>query len=160
METYVQAGDSCLNIITYKGRRFDPRSGLYIGLPKHGEITAEDFAKLFSVNGRSAPAFGFPAFEHWFDRLLANLDLQQDEAHPFHKHPYKLRGIDVQAVDWFRKDKLGFMKLQADIKTDPYVHDEEDTPRGDWLPGAVFLRGGSVAVLVSTSIDPTTTQLI
>lgn len=48
------------------------------------------------------------------------------------------------------------MKIQARIETDPYVHDGENEARADWLPGAVFLRGGSVAILVSfvTSIYP------
>jgi ADP-sugar diphosphatase len=48
-----------------------------------------------------------------------------------------------------KENKLGFMKLQAKIETDAYVHDGENEARADWLPGAVFLRGGSVAIMVS-----------
>lgn len=47
-----------------------------------------------------------------------------------------------------KEDKLGFMKIQAKIETDKYVHEGEEKERADWLPGAVFLRGGSVAILV------------
>ena len=101
-------------------------------------------------------AFTFPALDNWLSKLLHNFDLQQNEAHPFHKHPYKLRMLEIQAVDWFWRnrpgyeDKLGFMKIQSTIETDPYLHGGEDNPRADWIPGAIFLRGGSVAVLVST----------
>jgi len=45
----------------------------------------------------------------------------------------------VHAADWFTPKKLGFVKLQADVRTDD----------GDWVPGTVFLRGGSVGMLVS-----------
>ena len=92
--------------------------------------------------------------DDWLQKLLHNFDLQQHEAHPFHRHPYKLRRLEVQAVDWFwrgrpgHEDKLGFMKIQSKIETDPYIHDGEEKPKADWIPGALFLRGGSVAVLV------------
>jgi ADP-sugar diphosphatase len=106
----------------------------------------------------SGPAYTFPALQNWLARLLHNLKLQEDVSHPYHAHPYKLRELDVQAVDWFwrnvpgKEDKLGFLKLQAKIETDPYVHDNEEEARADWLPGAVFLRGGSVAILVTVHI--------
>jgi ADP-sugar diphosphatase len=42
-------------------------------------------------------------------------------------------------VDWFGSgQKLGFVKLIADLRNDG----------GESLPGAVFLRGGSVAMMV------------
>ncbi len=138
-----------MEISRYKGHVYPRYGELIIDFPTTGEITGGDFIKLFSIDGNPKPAFGFPAFENWFDRLLSNLALQDNEAHPFHKHPYKLREIEVQAVDWFHADKLGFMKIQAKIETDAYIHEGEDKARADWLPGAVFLRGGSVAVLVS-----------
>jgi ADP-sugar diphosphatase len=103
------------------------------------------------------PAFTFPALQNWLLRLTANFKLQENESHPYHKHPYKLRELDIQAVDWFwrdvpgKEDKLGFMKIQSKIETDPYVHEGEKEARADWLPGAVFLRGGSVAILVRPS---------
>lgn len=100
------------------------------------------------------PAYSFPALSSWLTKLLHNLSLQSNPTHPFHKHPYKLHSLEIQAVDWFWRgrpgveDKLGFMKLQARIETDAYVHEGEEKERRDWLPGAVFLRGGSVGVLV------------
>lgn len=118
------------------------------------KLRGEEFIKLFP--SKSKPAFAFPALQNWSTRLQQNFKLQDHESHPFHKHPYRLREIDVQSVDWFwrnrpgKEDKLGFMKIQAKIETDPYLHEGEDTERADWLPGAVFLRGGSVAVLVSS----------
>jgi ADP-sugar diphosphatase len=80
----------------------------------------------------------FPAFRDWLTRVLHNLDLQKNPAHTFHSNPYKLLEIDVQAADWFGSKKLGFVKIQAKVEND----------RQDSLPGAVFLRGGSVGILV------------
>lgn len=125
-------------------------------LPK--SLTRAEFDKLLTSDSNPKAAFTFPALDNWLSKLLRNFELQHNEAHPFHKHPYKLRTLEVQAVDWFwrnlpnREDKLGFMKIQSKIETDPYVHDGEEKARSDWLPGAVFLRGGSVAVLVSTTL--------
>lgn len=136
----------------YKHYNLDPP--VEVLLPH--SITLEEFSKLLTSPSNPKAAFTFPALDKWLSNLLHNFDLQQNEAHPFHKHPYKLRKIEVQAVDWFwrnrpgHEDKLGFMKIQAKIETDPYFHDEEDNTRADWIPGTVFLRGGSVAVLVST----------
>ncbi|KAF1927497.1 uncharacterized protein M421DRAFT_421906 [Didymella exigua CBS 183.55] len=132
-----------------KNHIFDP---INVSLPDG--FTAEKFDKLLTSESNPAAAFTFPALDNWLAKLLQNFELQQNEAHPFHKHPYKLRMLDVQAVDWFwqgrpdQEDKLGFMKIQARIETDAYVHDGEERATADWIPGAVFLRGGSVAVLI------------
>lgn len=117
-------------------------------------LSTQDFHALLPVSV-SRPSFTFPALEDWLTRLFENFRLQENESHPYHKHPYRLRELDIQAVDWFwrnvpgKEDKLGFMKIQSKIETDPYVHAGEEKERADWLPGAVFLRGGSVAILVS-----------
>lgn len=111
-------------------------------------LTVAAFIQLLPYSSSSKPAFTFPALRNWLFKLLKNLKLQEDENHPYHKHPYRLRGIDVQAVDWFSPTKLGFMKIQAKIETDPYLHEGAQDAEADWLPGAVFLRGGSVAMLV------------
>lgn len=50
---------------------------------------------------------------------------------------YKLRGVDIQSVDYFGS-RIGFLKFRADL-----VH-----PNGHALPGVTVLRGGSVAMLV------------
>ena len=108
-------------------------------------LTVQQFNGLIATK----PAFGFPALKNWFVRLLQNLELQGNVDHPHYKHPYKLRAIEIQAVDWFSSTRIGFMKIQAKTETKS-VHEGEKAAAGrvDWLPGAVFLRGGSVAVLV------------
>ena len=80
----------------------------------------------------------FPAFKNWLGGLRQALALQDsDKSHAFHKAPYRLRAIEVQAVDWFG-ERVGFLKLKAEVTTD----------HGEKLPGSVFLRGGSVGMLV------------
>ena len=80
----------------------------------------------------------FPAFVTWRSTLQENLDLQyQDASHEFHNHPFELRFIEVQSVDW-NLQKLLFVKLKATITND---EDKE-------LPGITFLRNGSVAMLM------------
>lgn len=81
----------------------------------------------------------FPAFRVWFAALQRSLSRQQDSSHEFHSDPYVLRKIDVQSVDFFKGGRLGFVKLKADVSN----------AAGESLPGSVFLRGGSVAMLVS-----------
>lgn len=81
----------------------------------------------------------FPAFNTWLSTLQRSLGRQQDARHEFHADPYVLRTIDIQAVDFFGGGRLGFVKMKADVSNS----------RGEGLPGSVFLRGGSVAMLVS-----------
>ena len=82
----------------------------------------------------------FPAFKTWLLTLQHSLSLQYSNMHhPFHNEPYLLRGIEIQAADYFGGGKkLGFVKLKADITN----------ANGERLPGSVFLRGGSVGMLV------------
>jgi len=87
----------------------------------------------------------FPAFKNWISTLEDSLSLQQkDEKHTFHASPYKLRKIDIQSVDFFGSGKLGFVKLKAEVSND----------KGEKLPGSVFLRGGSVGMMVYPSGFP------
>lgn len=83
----------------------------------------------------------FPAFNVWFSTLQRSLERQQNPSHEFHKDPYVLRKIDIQAVDFFGGGRLGFVKFKANVSNS----------RGEGLPGSVFLRGGSVAMLVSST---------
>jgi ADP-sugar diphosphatase len=80
----------------------------------------------------------FPAFKTWLSTLESSLDLQKHDSHSFHSAPYKLRSITVQSCDFFGGGRLGFVKLRAEVSNDA----------GEKLPGSVFLRGGSVAMLV------------
>lgn len=89
----------------------------------------------------------FPAFRVWFATLQRSLARQNHPSHEFHNDPYVLRKIDVQAVDFFGAGKLGFVKLKAEVTN----------AGGENLPGSVFLRGGSVGMLVSA---PTVSNLI
>ena len=88
---------------------------------------------------RGTPLHDFPPFKTWFKTLQHSLRLQNQKSHPFHKAPYKLRSIDVQSIDFFGGDRIGFVKFKASITNN----------NGESLPGSVFLRGGSVAMLAS-----------
>ncbi|EXJ79698.1 hypothetical protein A1O3_07980 [Capronia epimyces CBS 606.96] len=81
----------------------------------------------------------FPAFKTWLSTLQESLALQHSQkAHPFHKSPYALRSLDIQTVDFFSGHRLGFLKFKATVTND----------QGESLPGSVFMRGGSVAMLI------------
>lgn len=80
----------------------------------------------------------FPAYKTWSAALKKTLEAQSSPDHPYHQNPYKLRGITVQSVDKFGGDRLGFIKLKADVRADD----------GQRFPGSVFMRGGSVAMLL------------
>lgn len=81
----------------------------------------------------------FPAFKNWSETLQHSLKQQESRSHTFHEAPYKLRRIDIQSVDFFGGERIGFIKFKAEVSND----------NGEKFPGSVFLRGGSVAMLVS-----------
>jgi len=81
----------------------------------------------------------FPAFKNWSGTLAHSLKQQESKDHTFHDKPYKLRKIDIQSVDFFGGERIGFIKFKAEVSNDD----------GEKFPGSVFLRGGSVAMLVS-----------
>ena len=83
----------------------------------------------------------FPAFKTWLRTLQHSLSLQDQASHPFHTAPYVLRGIEIQAADFFGGGRLGFLKFKAEVSNE----------QGERLPGSVFLRGGSVAMMVRTT---------
>lgn len=80
----------------------------------------------------------FPAFKNWIGTLQHSLRQQKNKSHTFHDAPYKLRSIQIQHVDRFGGGRIGFIKFMAEVTNDD----------GEKLPGSVFLRGGSVAMLV------------
>ncbi|PVH73193.1 hypothetical protein DL98DRAFT_57494 [Cadophora sp. DSE1049] len=86
--------------------------------------------------------FEFRAFRDWLNALKISLDSQEQADHPFRHAPYILQSITIQSVDRFGPSdgptRVGFVKLVADIRN----KDDEA------LPGIVFLRGGSVAILM------------
>ncbi|KAJ5176721.1 uncharacterized protein N7482_002598 [Penicillium canariense] len=85
----------------------------------------------------------FPAFNNWISTLQNSLARQSHPSHEFHEDPYVLRTIDIQAVDRFGGGRVGFVKLKADVSNG----------RGEKLPGSVFLRGGSVGMLLILQPD-------
>jgi ADP-sugar diphosphatase len=86
----------------------------------------------------------FPAFKTWISTLQQSLARQNHPSHEFHTDPYVLRKIDIQSIDRFGGARLGFVKLKADVSNSG----------GETLPGSVFLRGGSVGMLVSVPNHP------
>ncbi|KAI1779241.1 hypothetical protein F4818DRAFT_243595 [Hypoxylon cercidicola] len=84
----------------------------------------------------------FSPFNNWVKTLSHSLSLQRaSPAHPFHSDPYALRSVTIQSFDLFGalpNQRLGFLKLLADVSNGA----------GETLPGSVFLRGPSVAMLV------------
>lgn len=63
--------------------------------------------------------------------------MQSSAVHAFHGNPYALYSIVIQSFDMFG-NKLGFLKLIAEVSNEA----------GERLPGSVFLRGPSVAMLI------------
>jgi hypothetical protein len=88
-----------------------------------------------------AKVMGFKPFTRWISTLQKSISSQSNTNHPFHSLPYKLRSIRIQSVDFFG-ERIGFLKLKAEVTND----------KGDWLPGAVFMRGPSVTMLVNSSL--------
>ncbi|TGJ83362.1 hypothetical protein E0Z10_g5383 [Xylaria hypoxylon] len=81
----------------------------------------------------------FSPFNNWLETLTRSLSLQHNNSkHPFHEDPYALRSITVQSYDLFGGKRVGFLKLQAKVTNSA----------GESLPGAVFLRGPSVGMLM------------
>jgi ADP-sugar diphosphatase len=85
----------------------------------------------------------FPAFQTWLKTLRHSLALQAHEFHSFHTAPYELRSITIQSCDHFGGKRLGFLKLKAEVTN----------ANGEYLPGSVFLRGGSVCMLLILQPD-------
>ena len=106
-------------------------------------ISASDGSDSLPVNSTSDLSkdtlLNFPAFKIWLSTLQHSLRRQENASHEFHKNPYVLRKVDIQSADFFKGGRLGFLKLKADVSNRD----------GESLPGSVFLRGGSVGMLVS-----------
>lgn len=92
----------------------------------------------------------FPAFKIWIQTLQQSLGRQQNASHEFHDDPFTLRSIDIQSIDRFGGKRLGFVKLKADVSN----------KSGEYLPGSVFLRGGSVGMLVGFPVPFTNSYVI
>lgn len=93
---------------------------------------------LIPPNLSDRALLSFRPFRDWLKALEKSLSQQQEPSHPFHNDPYSLRSIDIQSVDYFGEQRIGFVKLRATVLNGSDEH----------LPGAVFMRGGSVAMLI------------
>ena len=71
----------------------------------------------------------FPAFKTWISTLQHSLTTQRNKSHTFHSAPYNLRNIEIQSVDFFGGERIGFIKLKAEVSND----------NGEKLPGSVFV---------------------
>ena len=82
----------------------------------------------------------FRPFKNWLSTIQKSIAEQQTNAtHPFHNDgPYWLRHIDVHSVQW-AGPRILFVLMEAMVQ-----NPEKSQP----LPGIVFLRGGSVAILM------------
>ncbi|ETN40659.1 uncharacterized protein HMPREF1541_04938 [Cyphellophora europaea CBS 101466] len=92
-------------------------------------------------NLRLEQLLSYRPFNNWLSALSKSLALQHHPQHPFHSEPYNLREIEIQSVDFFSEKRLGFLKLRASITNE----------KNESLPGSVFMRGGSVAMLIVLS---------
>ncbi len=120
--------------------------------PLYSAITRASRMSTFTLPDSSPPVsvnltqdlskdqlLSFPAFKNWVSTLQHSLSLQQSKDHTFHASPYILRNIHIQSVDFFGGERIGFIKLKAEVSND----------NGEKLPGSVFLRGGSVGMMVA-----------
>ena len=67
-----------------------------------------------------------PNFTRWTESIDDELDV---------------RSIDIQSVDYFGNKKIGFIKLKSLVY-------KRSNPEGKNIPGIVFMRGPSVAILM------------
>ena len=89
------------------------------------------FVKYAELLPKISDFLAFPGFNQWKTKIAKE---QQ-------KKGFEIKSITIQDVDYF-KDRVGFAKFSVDM-----VH------LGVKLPGIVFCRGASVAVLVVVESD-------
>lgn len=80
----------------------------------------------------------FPAFANWLRGLKENLARQSNKTHTWHDDPFRLQELKIHSVTMFGP-KIGFMNIEACLRKN---HKPQELDR------VVFLRGGSVAVLM------------
>ncbi|PUU78866.1 hypothetical protein B9Z19DRAFT_1101160 [Tuber borchii] len=89
----------------------------------------------------------FRPFSSWLSKLQHSLSLQSSSPnHPFRGEEYSLKSITIQSVDFFGsgdRKRIGFIKLSTSVKN----------PKGESIPGSVFLRGGSVTILLILELE-------
>ncbi|KAL1921899.1 uncharacterized protein VTP21DRAFT_10541 [Calcarisporiella thermophila] len=73
----------------------------------------------------------FQPFKDWLSGLSQEQERRQGEL--------RLKEIELQSVDKFQSGKIGFVKFKVDA---------ELKETGKSLPGIIFMRGGSVSILI------------
>lgn len=111
--------------------------------PTHNIDVIPTYLPAYQPTNQPANQLTPPIPQDWLTTLTHALTRQHsDKAHPFHGDPYSLRSIAVQSYDVWGSNpstsRVGFLKLRADVSNSG----------GESLPGGVFLRGSSVAMLV------------
>jgi 8-oxo-dGTP pyrophosphatase MutT (NUDIX family) len=100
--------------------------------------------KGVSIDINEERLLGFPAFKNWLQALAKNLEVQENPGHTFKDDPWRLEGVLIHHVTIFENSKIGFMTIEALLKKDGTGPDRKSTE----LNRVIFLRGGSVAVLM------------
>lgn len=121
--------------------------------PKMSIDTLPDFAYPVKVSFKKQPDYDekkqrdfenaqlrFKAFEDWRHGMRKNLERQNESRHTFQADPWSLKEVKVHSVHVFANDKIGFMTIEAFF--------ERDNEEPKKLDRVVFLRGGSVAMLM------------
>ena len=94
-------------------------------------------SEFIKIGGRSVPVtascecnlkdvLACPNFIQWYTKIDSELDV---------------RSIDVQSVDYFGSSRVGFIKFKSLVY-------KKSIPDGRHIPGIVFMRGPSVAILL------------
>ncbi|PVH71589.1 hypothetical protein DL98DRAFT_95044 [Cadophora sp. DSE1049] len=121
-------------------------------LPDFDPPVVITLAKDLDSKFNKSVLLAYEPFVEWVEQLKRSLDLQRTgvgnfgEKHPFHDDPYELKNIHIQAVDFFGKEgkeRIGFLKYKALIENQKGKDGEPME-----LPGLIFMRGGSVAMLM------------
>ncbi|KAF2446692.1 NUDIX family hydrolase [Karstenula rhodostoma CBS 690.94] len=87
----------------------------------------------------------FRGFDTWQKTLQSSLKRQKFSDHEFNADPYELKSIEIQSYDLVgRLEALPHQKRPLFIKLRAKV----ENAKGEDIPAVVFLRGGSVAVLI------------
>lgn len=85
----------------------------------------------------------YEPFTEWVEQLNKSLKLQPVVGKDDENDPYELKSIHIQAVDLFGPRKIGFLKYKAIIQ-----NKQGNKGKPMILPGIVFMRGGSVGMLM------------
>lgn len=103
-----------------------------------GPPTIEFAPDVITLGLQKDELLKFPAFDDWQRTLKESMRRQNYTTHTFNKFQYRLEKVLIQSFDKKPNGALIFVKLHATIKN----------KKNEYLPGVVFLRGGSVAILM------------